>query len=233
VVCTVSECSRQDIIKHYKIDEGKVLNVGSAAKPIFTPVTWQEKEDIKEEFSDGCEYFIFIGTIHPRNNLLNLLKAFSIFKKWQKSNMKLLVAGRLSLQFDETTEKLKTFKYRDEVKLLGYIKEDKLAKVIAGAYALVSTGLFQGFGVHVLEAMQCDVPVITSNLSSMREIAGEAALYADPSDLEDIARQMKMIFKDEQLRSKLISAGKLQAQKFTWQKTAELMWQGIERAVSD
>jgi glycosyltransferase involved in cell wall biosynthesis len=233
VIATVSEFSKEDIVRNYKIDADKILNVSSASKEIFKPMDWMQKEIVKQEYADGCEYFVFVGGIHPRKNLMNLLKAFSIFKKWQKTNMKLLVVGRLAWQHDDTLEKLKTFKYRDDVKMLGYLPEDKLAHVIASAYALVFPSFFEGFGVPVLEAMQCCVPVITSNTSSMPEIGGEAALYANPASPEDIAAQMKIIFKDEQLRNKLIEAGRLQSQKFSWEKTADAMWQCIEKAVSE
>jgi glycosyltransferase involved in cell wall biosynthesis len=232
VVCTVSEFLKQEIIRQYKVAEKKIQNVGSAANPIFKPIDWQERENIKEEFAEGCEYFVFVAGIHPKGNLMNLLKAFSIFKKWQKTNMKLLVASRLTPQLDDIVEKLKTFKYRDEVKMLGYLPEDTLAKVVAAAYALVHPVFAESFAVPIVEAMQCEVPVITSDKSSMRGIAGEAALYADPSNPEEIAAQMKLIFKDEQLRSKLIAAGRLQVQNFSWEKTVQLMWQSIQHAIS-
>jgi glycosyltransferase involved in cell wall biosynthesis len=233
VIATVSEFSKEDIVRNYKINADKILNVSSASKETFKPMDWMQKEIVKQEYADGCEYFIFVGGIHPRKNLMNLLKAFSIFKKWQKTNMKLLVVGRLAWQYNETLEKLKTFKYRDDVKMLGYLPEDKLARVMASAYALVFPSFFEGFGVPVLEAMQCSVPVITSDTSSMDEVGGEAALYANPASPEDIAAQMKIIFKDEQLRNKLIEAGQLQSQKFSWEKTADTMWQCIEKAVSE
>jgi glycosyltransferase involved in cell wall biosynthesis len=232
VVATVSEFSRRDIIIKYKIPEEKIVNVASAAKPIFQPVEWDQKELIKEAYADGFEYFVFVGGIHPRKNLMNLLKAFSLFKTRQHTNMKLLVVGRRAWQYNETIEKLKSYKYRDEVKMLGYLPDDELARIIAGAYALVFPSYFEGFGVPILEAMQSGVPVVTSSTSSMTEIGGDAALYADPNDPTEIAEQLKKIFKDETLRSQLIDKGKIQASKYSWDKTAELMWQAIEQAVT-
>lgn len=232
VVATVSEFSKNDIIDQYHVDEQKIINVSSAAKTIFQPVEWDEKEAIKTEYADGCEYFIFVGGIHPRKNLLNLLKAFSMFKKRQRSNMKLLVAGRMAWDYDKITEKMETYKFRQDVKLLGYVGEAALAKLVAAAYALVFPSYFEGFGVPILEAMQSHVPVITSNTSSMTEIGEEAALYADPTDAADIADQMKRIFTNENLRSQLVEKGKLVAAKYSWQRTSELMWQAIQQAVS-
>jgi glycosyltransferase involved in cell wall biosynthesis len=209
-----------------------MLNVGSAAKDLFLSIEWDQRELIKEAYADGYEYFVFVGGIHPRKNLMNLLKAFSLFKTRQHTNMKLLVIGRLAWQYNETTEKLKTYKYRDEVKMLGYLPDDELARIVAGAYALVFPSYFEGFGVPILEAMQSGVPVVTSSTSSMLEIGGDAALYADPNSPTDIADQLKTIFKDETLRSQLIEKGKMRAAKFSWDKSAELMWTAIEQAVT-
>ncbi len=232
VIATVSEFSKKDIVDQYHVDEQKIINVSSAAKTIFQPVEWDEKEAIKTEYADGCEYFVFVGGIHPRKNLLNLLKAFSLFKKRQRSNMKLLIAGRLAWDYDKITEKIETYKFRQDVKLLGYMSEAALAKLVAAAYALVFPSYFEGFGVPILEAMQSHVPVITSNTSSMPEIGVAAALYADPTDAADIADQMKRIFTNENMRSQLVEKGKVVAAKYTWQRTSELMWQAIQQAVS-
>jgi glycosyltransferase involved in cell wall biosynthesis len=233
VIATVSNSSKNDIRRKYKTAEEKIINVGSAAKTIFQPIEWDQREMIKEAYADGFEYFVFVGGIHPRKNLMHLLKAFSLFKTRQHTNMKLLVVGRLAWQYNDTIEKLKTYKYRDEVKMLGYLPDDELARIIAGAYALVFPSYFEGFGVPILEAMQSGVPVVTSSTSSMVEIGGDAALYADPNDPAEIADQLKTIFKDESLRSQLIEKGKLQAAKYSWDKTAELMWLAIEQAVKE
>jgi glycosyltransferase involved in cell wall biosynthesis len=183
-------------------------------------LSWHEKEQVKDGFADGREYFLFTGGIHPRKNLLNLLKAFSLFKKWQHSNMKLLVAGRLAWQYDDIVEKLKTYKYRDDVVMLGHLPEADLARVTAAAYALIYPSFFEGFGLPIVEAMQCGVPVITSNTSAMPETGGDAALYADPGDPDAIAKHMLQLYRDENLRSRLIAAGMDQAGKFNWDHSA-------------
>jgi len=219
-IVTVSGFSKKDLIQQYKLPGKKIDIVPGAANTGFMPLSWLEKEKVKEGFADGREYFLFTGGIHPRKNLMNLLKAFSLFKKWQQSNMKLLVAGRLAWQYDDILEKLKTYKYRDDVVLLGYLPDEQLTRVTAAAYAMVYPSFFEGFGLPIIEAMQCEVPVITSNTSSMPEIGGDAALYADPNDPDAIAKQMLSLYKDETLRSRLIEAGKIQATKFNWDKAA-------------
>lgn len=226
-VVTVSDYSRQDIIDHYGTDPARIGVVYSAAKEIFEPVSWFTREDIKEARAEGKEYFLFTGGVHPRKNLLNLLKAFSLFKKWQQSNMKLLVAGRLAWQYEDLLEKLKTYKYRSDVVLLGYISDEELASITASAYAVVYPSWFEGFGVPILEAMRSGVPVITSETSAMPETGGDATLYADPSDPESIAKHMLELYKNEDKRSRLAEAGLIQASRFSWDRCAELFWENI------
>jgi glycosyltransferase involved in cell wall biosynthesis len=144
--------------------------------------------------------------------------------------MKLLVAGRLAWQFDDILNKLKSYKYRDDVVLLDYVPEEELAKLMAAAYALVYPSFFEGFGLPIIEAMQSGVPVICSNTSAMPETGGEAALYASPTDPDAIAQQMLALYRDENLRNEKIEAGHLQAEKFKWEHSADLLWKQIQFA---
>ena len=228
LVATISQFSKQDIIQHYKTDAAKITVVGCGAREIFKPIDWHKKETIKERYTGGREYFLYTGSIHPRKNLVNLLKAFSLFKKRQQSNMQLVLCGRMAWQTNEFEKKLSTYKYRDDVQVLGFVSEQDLAQLTGAAYALVYPSFFEGFGMPIVEAMQCEVPVITSNTSSMPEVGGAAALYADPNNPEEIATQMKLIYKDENLRTQLIANGLEQIKKFSWQNTADALWQMIE-----
>ena len=231
VIATVSEFSKKDILKHYKIPAEKIDVVYSAAKEIFKPSSENIKQETKNKFSEDKEYFLYVGAIHPRKNLLNLLKAFSVFKKRLKSNMKLVLVGRLAWKYESFIEKLKNYKYRDDVVLLGYTEEQKLVNIIGSAYALVYPSLLEGFGVPVLEAMRCETPVITSINSSMQEIAKDAALYADPNSHEDMAEKMMRMYKDENLRNELIEKGKSVSKEYSWDRTAGLLWKCIEKAM--
>lgn len=146
--------------------------------------------------------------------------------------MKLVLAGRMAWKNDEFIRLLKTYRYRDDVILTGYIEESELARLVAASYALVYPSLFEGFGVPVLEAMQSGVPALTSANSSMEEIGGEAGLYFDPRDHEDIAEKMMLIYKDENLRAQLVKQGYEQAQIYSWERTANLLWDSIMKAVN-
>ncbi len=229
-IVTVSEFSKQDILSQYHTASSGINVVYNAARETFHPLSEEAKETTKERYTAGKEYFLYAGAIHPRKNLINLLKAFSVFKKRQQSNMKLLLAGRLAWKYESFLEQLKTYKYRDDVVMTGYLEEKELVKVTGSAYALVYPSLLEGFGVPVLEAMGCHVPVITSVNSAMQEIAKEAALYADPGNYNDIADKMMLLYKDENLRKRLIKKGSEIVTLYSWDKTAALLWQSILKA---
>jgi glycosyltransferase involved in cell wall biosynthesis len=223
-IATLSEFSKKDIMAAYKVNADRIDVVYSAARDIFGPAGEKEKELTKERYTDGKNYFIYTGISHPCKNLINLLKAFSIFKKRQQSNWKLVLTGRPANRF---TEMLRTYKYRDEVVLTGETEENELAKITGSAYALVYPSLCEGFGMPVLEAMSSRVPVIASANSPMQEVAGDAALYADPTDQQDIADKMMRLYKDESLRQVLIEKGEQKARSYSWDRTAGLLWQSI------
>ncbi|MDB5196680.1 MAG: glycosyltransferase family 4 protein [Flaviaesturariibacter sp.] len=231
VVATVSQFSKKDLIEKYSTPGQKVDVVYSAVKPLFKPLPFEERFSVKDQYTSGREYFIYTGALQPRKNLIHLLKAFSLFKKRQKSDWKLVLAGRLAWKNEEFLTSLKSYKYKDDVVLTGYVAEEELAKLVGSAYALVYPSLFEGFGVPVLEAMCCGVPPLTSQATSMQEIAGDAALYFDPAEPSSIADQLMRIYKDESLRSEIIQKGAAVVAQYSWDRTAALLWESITKAV--
>lgn len=229
-VITVSEASRQDIVEQYPAAANKITVVHNAAREGFRPLNWEQKQLVKERYAEGREYFLYTGSIHPRKNLLGLLKAFSIFKKWQQSDMKLLLCGRSAWKNEGFLKSLSTYKYRADVHLTGYLPDEELCAITASAYAMVYPSYFEGFGLPIVEAMQSGVPVIATQTPALMETGGDAALYAPTDDIEQLAAQMMHIYKDEAHRARLIEAGKQQAAKFNWQQSAEKLWQCIEQA---
>ena len=232
-IATVSAFSKQEIISHYKVNADKIDIVGNAAKEIFRLLNSEKKQETRDKYSNGKEYFVYAGSIHPRKNLQVLLKAFSVFKKRQQSNLKLVLAGALAWKYKSFIKDLKTYKYKNDVVITGSLDESELVNVIGSAYAMVYMSLFEGFGMPVLEAMHCEIPVITSAGSSTEEISKGNALLADANDHEDIADKMMRLYKDEDLRNDLIKKGKLVAQEYSWEKTADLMWQCILKAYNN
>ena len=222
---------KNELIKNYGTADEKINIIYGGANENFKSVDDSGKILTKEKLTDGKEYFLYAGDIHPVKNLTNLLKAFSIFKKTQQSSMKLVIAGNMAVGYTSFTEKLKDYKYRNDVVMKNNVIENEAAEIMGAAYACIYPSFYEGSGTSVLDAMQCHVPVITSSGSAMQEIAGDAALFADPENIPNLAAQMMTVYKDEALRSKLIEKGKLIPAKYTWDTSAELLWQSIENAM--
>jgi glycosyltransferase involved in cell wall biosynthesis len=227
IIIAASQYIKDGLFKNYKMGGKKIDVVHTAPNELFKPIDWKEKETVKEKYAEGKEFFLFAGTVGAENNLINLLKAFSFFKKRQKSNMQLLIAAIASPQLENFTESLKTYKYRNEVKLLQNLPASELAKITASAYAFICPSLSEKFIPSLLEAMKCDVPVIVSDIPAFHEICADAALYANPNSFGDFADKIMLIFKDEKKRNEMIEKGKQQAQLYSWNKTASLLWEAI------
>lgn len=226
-IVTVSEYSKQDIAARYNIAPEKIAVSNNAAHEEYVPLSWEAREKVKEKYTGGCEYFIFAGALHPRKNVVNLLKAFIRFKKRNRSNMKLVIVGRMAWNYKEVVEMKNEMPFKEDVIWLGYLDVQELANVMGAAYLLVYASLFEGFGIPIIEAYKCSVPAVVSNTSSMPEVAGDAALIADPNDYRNIAEQMTALYKDEMLRNKLVAQTQIQAAKYTWEKAAEILWENI------
>ena len=230
-IATVSTFSKNDISERYGIAADKIDVVYNGAHNEYRPLSFDEREIVKKQYADGCEYFVFAGALHPRKNIVNLLKAFVAFKTRQHTNMKLVIAGRPAWKYEEVEQMRSEMPFKDDVKWVGYMNIDELSKVIGASYALVYASLFEGFGIPILEALQCDVPAIVSNTSSMPEVAGDAALLVDPTDHLAIADAMHKLYKDEALRKKLIINAREQIKKFDWEISARKLWDSMMKCV--
>lgn len=224
-IATVSEYSKADIVKYYSVSPDKIDVVYSAAKDSFEPASTEEKDAIRAKYSGGKPYLIFVGSIHPRKNLKNMLLAFDAHRKArQDSVLKFIVAGAFGWQNSELKSIIDQMQYKDDVIFLGRQPLDELARLIAGAFALMYLSVFEGFGVPPLEAMRSRVPAITSPISSLPEISGDGALYADPLNPIAISDTITSLWDSPSLRKDLIEKGAIQCRLFTWDRTATLLW---------
>ena len=172
--------------------------------------------------------------MHPRKNIKRLLEAFALFKQETVSDFKLLIAGSILWTKDEIEKEYDSNSFKDDIHFIGRVSEKQLANILGAAYALSFVPIFEGFGLPIVEAMQSGVPIICSNVTSMPEVAGDAALLVNPFDIENIANAMKQLCDNkDDLRSKLIQKGFVQKKLFTWERTAGLLWQSIERAINE
>ncbi len=226
-IATVSEYSKQDIVQSYNIDPFQIDVVYNGVNSIFSPVSEEEQEKTRSQLTGGEGYFLFVGMIHPRKNINNLLLAFDQFKKATDSGMKLIIIGEPMFRNRMLQQTYKKMEYRDEVRFIGRQSPEQLRLILGSAFALTFVSFFEGFGLPILEAMQCDVPVITSNTTSMPEVSGEAALLVDPYSVESIREGLLQITKDKKLRSELIQKGRIQRKKFSWENTAEKLWESM------
>lgn len=230
-IATVSEYSKSDISKTYHINPSKIDVVYNGAGRIFQPNSLIDKELTKKKFTRSSDYFFFVGTLHPRKNLINLFKAFDQFKENDKRGMKLVLAGARMWWTDEIRTAYDGMQYRDDVIFTGRVTDMELASLMASALALTYVSYFEGFGIPILEAFHCDTPVITSNVTSMPEVAGGAAILTDPFSVTSIADAMQKVTSDEIFRQKLIFSGREQREKFSWELTATNLWNCILKAM--
>ncbi len=222
-VASLSEQLKKTITNKYNIPEKKITVVPPVIDSVFKPLDWEEQETIREKFSGGRSYFL----CSANRNLVNLLKAFTLFKKRQKSSMLLLIAGPADEQFNS---ELKLYKLRNEVRLLGDLSNTELAKITASAYAVVHAALYDDIALPALEAMQCQVPVISTNTASLPIVLGGAALYFNPGDFEEIAQKMMQVFKDEDGAKAMVRAGNELIQKYQPAEIAGLLMDCILKA---
>jgi glycosyltransferase involved in cell wall biosynthesis len=223
-LATVSEFSKKDIATHYNISPDKIDVVYNGAKEVYKPVSDSVKEQMRNKFSAGKDYFICVSSIHPRKNIKNLVLAFEQFKKETGSDFKLIIVGRKAWHFSDVEDTHAAMKFKSDVIFAGHVSPDELGSVLASAYAMVYVSLFEGFGIPIIEAMSCDVPVITSNITSMPEAAGDAALLVNPNSINEISLAMKKLVEEPGLRNSLIEKGKVQIKKFSWDMTADKLW---------
>ncbi len=229
-LATVSEYSKSDIANTYNIAPQKIEVTLNGASSNYKPLTMAEQDEYRTKLTGGAPYFVFIGSLHPRKNVKNLLKAFDVFKHAGHAE-KLVIVGEKFYWDKDTNETFRNMSYQSEVVFTGRLNQYELARVLGSSLALVYVSLFEGFGIPLVEAMNCHVPIITSNTTSMPEIAGNSALIVDPLNVSDIAAAMQSITHDKTLRQQLIEAGKQRKTLFSWDNTAQSLWKTVEQAM--
>ena len=225
-IITVSEFSKQDIIDNYGVEPEKINVVYNGANEGFKPISEEERQKVRLQYTSGYQYFMFVGSLHPRKNLVRLFPAFDIFKEKTGSDVKLLIVGEKRWWTEPIQKAYEAMRHKDDVVFVGHLQIDELQRVTAAALASVYVSYFEGFGIPIIEAYKCDVPVITSNVTSMPEVAGDAALLIDPFDVESIASAMELVM-DENARNSLIEKGGERRNDFSWDKAAEGWWNVI------
>jgi glycosyltransferase involved in cell wall biosynthesis len=230
-IVTVSEAVKKAVTRRFLIAGKHIHLVPKAAMDIFKPIEWPQAQEIRATYAEGKDYFLFSGGFNAGKNLLAVLKGFSQFKKWQQSNMKLLIVGDTANDSAGLRQKLETFKFREDVIVLNKVDPGRLHLLMAAAYAFIYPSVEEAYGIPVLEALQSGTAVITSNAIQV-EIEKGAVLFVDANDETEIGNQMIRLYKDEEFRKQLIGSGIAAAAKFNWKDAAGTLWQLIGDAAA-
>jgi len=227
-IVTVSEFCKKDIEDYFPFTKNKVGVVYNAASDYFKPLTDNEILINRNKYSNGKPYFLFIGAITPRKNLANLIKAYNIFRKNTNQNYPLIIVGGQMHKDKDLDNELKNTEYKSDIYLLGNVSNKDIAQIVGSAFALVFPSQFEGFGIPIVEAMKAGIPVITSNISSMPEIAGNAALLVDPFNPDSIAEAMILLTNSQPLYDDLKIKALQRVKNFSWEQSAAKMWEEIK-----
>ncbi|MBU4313813.1 MAG: glycosyltransferase family 4 protein [Actinobacteria bacterium] len=218
-----SQSTKNDIVNFFNINPSKVSVVRLAADAFFRKLPSKEKgKGVLKKYNIDKKYILSVGTIEPRKNFTTLIKAFNIAKKRNAGfGYKLVIAGRTGWKSEATYTEREASPYKDDILFIGKVSDEDLLQIYNQAELFVYPSLFEGFGLPPLEAMSCGLPVISSNCSSLKEIAGNAGILVTPNDYKEISKQISDILKNEKLKEELKKKSLIQARKFNWTKTAE------------
>lgn len=232
-IATVSNFTKEDIIDKYSVSEEKIDVVYGGIKEKFQPLSQEEVLSVRQKFTSGNPYFFFIGSMHPRKNLIRLIMAYELFRKNNLNHHhKLVLSGNILWDNKMFDKVIQSISYKDDIIFTGRVNDEDLKKLLGAATALAFVPTFEGFGLPVVEAFQAEVPVMCSNVTSMPEVADGAALLVNPFDENDIARGLKEMADNKDLRDELVEKGTIRKKYFSWQKTADLLYESILKVVN-
>ncbi|MFN3940318.1 MAG: glycosyltransferase family 4 protein, partial [Chitinophagales bacterium] len=226
-IITVSEFSRQDIIAHYNVKPSKIDVIYNGASEAYKPLSEKERAAVRNTYAQGMPYFIYVGSIHPRKNVKNLLLAFDAFKATNHTDHKLVIAGRMAWKTEETKTVYEQMQFKDAVIFTGHLQLGQIAELMGAAEALVYPSLFEGFGIPVLEARYCNVPVLCSNYSSIPEVGGENAIYFNPERIDEITAAMTNFVAHSAQYKQLFQNSYQVKKQFSWDISVDKMEQTI------
>ncbi len=231
-IITISESSKKDIIKFYDISSQKITVAYPGYKAqVFYPIKdYRKINQIKDKYGiKKSRYIIFVGTIQPRKNLIRLIEAFKVIQ-----DLKLVIVGktkgegRQAWMYDEILQKPKQLGIAEKIIFTGFVPETELPFLINGSVAFILPSLWEGFGIPVVDAMACGVPVIVSSISSLPEVVGDAGILINPNSVKEIQEAIIKIATDKKLWNRKSDASLHQAKKFSWEKMARVVLKVFE-----
>lgn len=228
---TISEFTKKEMVELWHIPPEKIHIVPCACSPALTRENEHERlVRLREKYGLPEKFILFVGNSNPRKNLTRLLRAFDDLKKQREIPHQLVVAGEQGWKFNQE-KALGNLKHREAVRFIGFVPDKDIPALYSAASVFVFPTLYEGFGIPVLEAQSCGVPVLTSGCSSLPEVGGKGALYVDPYDENSIAEGLWKLLTDQELAEKLVQTGYENVKRFSWEKSAEQLCKIIEKEV--
>jgi glycosyltransferase involved in cell wall biosynthesis len=218
MIITVSKSTKKDVIKCLKFPEEKIKVIYNGVDERFKPL--KNYNDVLHKYNINPPYILYIGTLEPRKNIPALIKAFYKLKK-RGIRHKLVIVGKKGWKYKQIFRVVEDLNLRRDVVFTGYVSYNDLPKFYSAADLFVYPSLYEGFGLPPLEAMACGCPVITSNVSSLPEVVGDAGFIVDPSDIGGLSRTIKELLANDSLRENVIRKGLKRIKEFSWEKTAK------------
>ena len=225
---TISGFVKRDLLDHFPLDPQKIHIIYNGCRQGFVPLREKEVAAVRQQYSNGEPYFLYWGALQPRKNIDRLIAAYSVFRSRYPGGARLLIGGRKAWKTEAAQRAWEASPFQSDILFTGYLPEEELYRLVAAAHAVVYVSLFEGFGLPLVEAMHAEVPVLTANTTALPEVAGDAALLVDPTDVEAIAKGMEQLWGDAELCKKLVAAGRLQRELFSWDRAASAIGRLLE-----
>jgi len=219
-IITDSDFSKKEIVKFYKVNSNKI-EIVYAATPKLPTINDKFAEDTLNKFSIKKPYFFYVGGWRPRKNLPGLIEGFKLFQENNKSDWLLVISGKKDRRFLNLEKNISKNRLEKDVILTGTLSPEEVVALYKKSKALTFPSFYEGFGLPILEAQSLGVPVLTSNISSMPEVAGKGALYVNPYDISDIAKGMEKLAENNDLCHELIQKGFENIKRFSWEESVK------------
>lgn len=231
-IITVSNYSADDISQFYNIERSKIHVAYNGANELYRPISDQEKIAVRKQYAQSAEYYVFVGNFSYRKNIHGIVNAYNDYRN-KGGSKKLVLVGNPLWTYAEMNETIAKSQFQKDILFVGHLDIDTLVKVVGAASALIFPSYFEGFGIPIIEAFKCGVPVITSSKTSLPEVAGDAALIADPDDFEKISNFLFSLETNENQRVNLINNGFKRAELFKWENTANKVKKVLLNTLND
>ena len=234
MIVTISDFSKKEINELLKVHQEKIKVIYLGCGKEFRIINELEKiKNVKNKYGINQRFILNVGTLEPRKNITTLILAFDTLKKKKLIEHKLVLCGGKGWYYDDIFRKIEDLRLNKEVIFTGYVPENDLPFLYNAADVFVYPSLYEGFGLPVLEAMSCGCPVVTSNVSSIPEVVGNAGILVNPSSFEELAQAILKVVKDRELREDLVKKGLKRAKIFSWEKAAKETFIVLERVFNN